>query len=63
MAGGRLSFLRTVLKPLGLSDTAIDKIIDFISDLLFEKDEASSTVEYPYHLVDEFVSPAELNIL
>jgi hypothetical protein len=61
MSNGKLSFLRTVLKPLGLSDNAIDKTIDFISDLLFEKDEQSSKIEYPYYLVDEFISPAELN--
>lgn len=61
MANGKLSFLKTILKPLGLSDEAIDKTIDFISDLLFEKDEKSSSIEYPYHLVDEFASPAELN--
>lgn len=61
MSNGKLSFLKTVLKPLGLSDTAIDKTIDFISDLLFEKDETESSIEYPYHLVDEFASPAELN--
>jgi len=61
MSNGKLSFLRTVLKPLGLSDNAIDKTIDFISDLLFEKDEAATKIEYPYHLVDEFISPAELN--
>ncbi len=61
MSNGKLSFLRTVLKPLGLSDSAIDKTIDFISDLLFEKDEESASIEYPYYLVDEFVSPAELN--
>ncbi|MEW6029311.1 MAG: DUF2726 domain-containing protein [Chloroflexota bacterium] len=62
MADGKLSFLRAILKPLGLSDEAIDKTIEFISDLLFEKDEKSSKIEYPYFLVDEFVSPAELNL-
>ena len=46
---------------MGLSDDSIDKAIDFISDLLFEKDEKSSNFDYPYHLVDEFASPAELN--
>jgi predicted RNA-binding Zn-ribbon protein involved in translation (DUF1610 family) len=61
MSNGKLSFLRTVLKPIGLSDEAIEKIIEFISDLLFEKDEESSSIEYPYLLVDEFASPAELN--
>ena len=62
MSNGKLSFLRTILKPLGLSDDSIDKTIDFISDLLFEKEEtSSSSIEYPYHLIDEFASPAELN--
>ncbi len=61
MSNGKLSFLRTILKPLGLSDDSIDKTIDFISDLLFEKEETSSQTEYPYYLVDEFASPAELN--
>lgn len=61
MADGTLSFLRTILKPLGLSDDAIDKTIEFVSDLLFEKDEKPSNIEYPYHQIDEFISPAELN--
>lgn len=62
MSNGKLSFLRTILKPLGLSDDSIDKTIDFISDLLFEKEESSSSsIEYPYYQVDEFASPAELN--
>jgi len=62
MSNGKLSFLRIILKPLGLSDDSIGKTIDFISDLLFEKDESSSSnIEYPYHLVDEFASLAELN--
>ena len=61
MANEKLSFIRGPLKLLGLSDEAIDKTVDFISDLLFDKDEKSSKIEYPYHLVDEFISPAELN--
>ncbi len=61
MANEKLSFLRAPLKLLGLSDEAINRTIDFISDLLFEKDEKSSNIEYPYHQMDEFVPPAELN--
>jgi len=61
MANEKLSFIRTPLKLIGLSDEAIDKVIEFISDLLFEKDEKSTKIEYPYHLVDEFISPAEHN--
>jgi predicted RNA-binding Zn-ribbon protein involved in translation (DUF1610 family) len=62
MSSEKLSIIRGPLKFLGLSDEAIDKVTDFISDLLFEKDEKSSNIEYPYHLVDEFISPAELNL-
>lgn len=61
MANEKLSFLRTPLKLLGLSDESIEKAIDFVSDLLFEKDEKSSKIEYPYHQMDKFISPAELN--
>jgi hypothetical protein len=61
MSNEKLSWIRAPLKLLGLSDEAVDKVIDFIADLLFDKDERSSKTEYPYHLVDEFVSPAEFN--
>lgn len=61
MANEKLSFIKGPLKLLGLSDEAINKTIDFISDLLFEKDEKSSKIEYPYHQVDKFISAAELN--
>ena len=61
MANEKLSFLRAPLKLLGLSEDAIDKTIDFVSDLLFEKDEKTSEIEYPYHQVDDFITPAELN--
>lgn len=61
MANEKLSFIRSPLKLIGLSDEAIDKTIDFISDLLFEKEAETSSIEYPYHLVDEFLSSAEHN--
>jgi hypothetical protein len=61
MSNEKLAWVRGPLKLLGLSDEAIDKVIDFISDLLFEKDEKLTKIDYPYHLVDEFISPAELN--
>jgi hypothetical protein len=61
MANEKLSFIRAPLKLLGLPDEAIDKVIDFISDLLFEKHETSTKIEYPYHQVEEFISPAEFN--
>lgn len=61
MSNEKFSIIRGPLKFLGLSDEAVDKTIAFISDLLFEKEAESSSTEYPYHLVDEYVSPAELN--
>jgi len=62
MSDGKLSFLRTVLKPLGLSDDALAKITEFISDLLFEKEETSlSKIEYLYLLVEDFITPSERN--
>ncbi|MFT3895945.1 MAG: DUF2726 domain-containing protein [Anaerolineales bacterium] len=61
MANEKLAFIRGPLKLIGLSDEAIDKVTDFISDLLFERDEKSSSIEYPYHQVEEFISAAELN--
>lgn len=54
--------MKTVLKPLSLSDDALAKITEFISDLLFEKEETSlSKIEYPYLLVEDFITPAERN--
>ena len=56
MSNGKLSFLRTILKPLGLSDDSIDKTIDFISDLLFEKDnsvsEGGAVVSSPFQEIE-----------
>jgi predicted RNA-binding Zn-ribbon protein involved in translation (DUF1610 family) len=64
VSNSKLSFLRTVLKPLGLSENAIDKTIEFISDLLFEKDETSSSkIEYSYYLCEEFITPAGDNFV
>lgn len=61
MPNEKFSIIRGPLKFLGLSDEAVDKTIDFISELLFEKDEKPSSIEHPYHLLDEFISPAELS--
>ena len=59
----KFSLLRTILKALGLSQEAIDDIVERISDWLSEKDEEKSPaeIEYPYLLRDDFLSPAELS--
>jgi len=57
------SLLRTILHTLGLSKEASDDIVDRISDWLSDKDEdkSSGSVEYPYLVRDDFLSPAELS--
>lgn len=59
----RFGLLRNVLRAIGLSQTASDQVVDFIVDLLAgeNKDESTSNPmpEFPYHLRDHFLSPAE----
>jgi hypothetical protein len=56
----KFSFLRNVLKTIGLSPDATDDIIDRIADFLSEKDpKAPSPQVYPYFVRDDFVSKAE----
>ncbi len=58
----KFTLLRNLLKTLGLSPTAIEEIIQFIQDLLggHEADPAETQEgPLPYHLRDDFLSPAE----
>ncbi|HEY3310777.1 MAG TPA: DUF2726 domain-containing protein [Anaerolineales bacterium] len=59
----KFTLLRTILKSLGLSHSAVDDIVDRITDWLTEKDDEKSTrkIEYPYSKRDDFLSPAELS--
>lgn len=58
----KFSLLRNILKTLGLSAEAADDIIDRIVDFLSDKDEKpADRIEYPYHVRDDFLSPAEQN--
>ncbi len=59
----KYSLLRTILKTIGLSQEAIDDIVDRISDWLSEKgdDKSVEKIEYPYLVRDDFLSPAELS--
>ena len=62
MTQDKFSLLRTILKALGLSQDAIDDIIDRISDFLSEKDgksQGQNELGYPYFVRDDFLSPAE----
>lgn len=58
----RFTILRKLLKTLGLSDERIDELISRIQEwLLDDQAEKAEAVSYPYHLRDDFLSPAELN--
>ena len=59
----KFSILRTILHTLGLSKEASDDIVDRISDWLSDKDahKSNGSVDYPYLVRDDFLSPAELS--
>lgn len=61
---GKFGLLRKLLRAIGLSQESVDKVVDFIVDLLAGEDKSGAdkrAVGYPYHLRDYFLSPAELN--
>ena len=56
--------LRSLLRAIGLSPDSADQVVDFIGDLLAGEgkgDRATASPEFPYHLRDHFLSPAELS--
>ncbi len=57
---GKFSLLRKILKALGLSSEAVDELIQRVVDLLSDREEKPAD-EFPYHLRDDFLSPAEYN--
>lgn len=58
----RFTLLRKLLKTLGLSDDRVEELITRIQEwLLDDQAEKESVSQYPYHLRDDFLSPAELN--
>jgi hypothetical protein len=58
----KFSFLRKILRTIGLSEEASDDIVGRIEDLLSEKDDkAPSQVQFPYFVRDDFLSAAELS--
>src|SRR5690606_22649868 len=61
----KFGLLRGMLRTLGLSQEAADDVVNWISDLLTGddgKDKARSP-EFPYHLKEYFLSPAEMSFL
>ena len=58
----RFPLLRRILKVIGLSDEAVDDIVERILDWLSAKDEPTTGTEsLPFKLRDDFLSPAELS--
>jgi hypothetical protein len=64
-AENRFGLLRRLLRTLGLSQQSADDVVNFIVDLLAGESKSSSGAatnpEFPYHLRDHFLSPAELS--
>lgn len=60
----KFGMLRKLLGFLGLSPQAIDDVVNFIVDLLSGEAKGEGQVskpEFPYHLRDHFLSPAEFS--
>lgn len=58
----RFTLLRKLLQALGLSEARVEELVSRIQEwLMDEQAEKAGAVLYPYHLRDDFLSPAELN--
>jgi hypothetical protein len=58
----KFSFVRKILKTIGLSEEACDDILDRIEDFLSEKeDKGPSQIDFPYFMRDDFLSSAEIS--
>ena len=58
----KFPLLRKVHKALGLADQRIEELINRIQEwLLDDAQAAAGESEFPYHLREDFLSPAELN--
>lgn len=56
------TLLRKLLRAIGLPDERVDELISRIQEWLLDADEKKTgEAAYPYHLRDDFLSPAELN--
>ena len=55
------TLLRKLLKALGLSDERTNELLATIQSWLADDKEGSTAPQFPYHLRDDFLSPAELN--
>lgn len=56
----KFGLLRKLLRALGLKEQAVDEIVDRILELLSGESQQEDPAEvYPYHLRDDFLTPAE----
>ncbi len=58
MNADKFLLLRRLLKAIGVSEAGIDELIDRIVELLGD-DKKTVLAEWPYHLRDDFLTPAE----
>ena len=59
----KFRLLRKMLSTIGLSQSSADEAVDFIIALLAGENKASdedNSLNYPYHLRDNFLTPTEL---
>jgi hypothetical protein len=58
----KFSLLRKILRALGLSPEATEDLIQKVIELLPNRDEKPASADlFPYHLRDDFLTPAEHN--
>jgi hypothetical protein len=57
----KFSLLRKVLRTLGLSSEAVDDLVQRVAGLLSDQKKKPQKVRFPYHLRDDFLTPAEHN--
>lgn len=55
------TLLRKIVKALGLSDARADELVATIQSWLADDKQGPTAPQFPYHLRDDFLSPAELN--
>jgi len=62
MSKDKFSLLRRILKTFGLSEGRIDELIGWIQTWLQDDEEKKTgKLLFPYHLKDDFLTPAEQN--
>jgi hypothetical protein len=60
MSQDKFPMLRNILRMIGLSSESIDEVVEWIADLLANKNaKTAAQLQYPYFVRDDFISRAE----